>query len=132
MQDLEIISIASGNFTANGAFSGYSLTQGRVHIFARQMEAIGVNKDNVTFPFPVIAERKSYNWEAQLGEDGKVVRKEGEIKDRLQALAVFKNEEDLTNAIAADQGLKERVRVKVAKKVKSLLADLSPEAALGA
>jgi hypothetical protein len=127
MQDLRILSIANGKFTANGNFSGYTLTGERVHIFGRQMASANFDADSVDYPFPVLATNKSY--EGRLNADG---TREAGIVDRLTALAVFTNEDAMAAALAADKGLAARVEAKVAKRVRSLMADLSPEAALGA
>lgn len=121
MQNLRILSIANGNFTGNGNFSGYTLTGERVHIFGRQMEAAKMDKDTVSFPFPVLATNKSY--EGRLNADG---TRGTDIVDRLTATAVFANEDALADALAADEGMAARVERKKAKKVKSLLADLEP------
>jgi hypothetical protein len=128
MQDLEILSIASGKFTDNGNFSGYTLTGKRVHIFARQMSSANMPDDtSVKYPFPVLAQSKAYEWADEINSDGTVVRKAGAIKDRLTATAVFADEDKLAEALAADKGLAARVEAKVAKRVKSLMADISPE-----
>ena len=121
MQEQKILSIANGAFTANGNFSGYTLTGERVHIFGRQMSS-AFGDDEPSFPFPVLATLKSY--EGRLREDG---AREAGIVDRLTALAVFTDEDALAVALAADKGLAARVEAKVARKVKSLMADLSPE-----
>ncbi len=121
MQDLRILSIANGSFTANGNFSGYTLTGERVHIFGRQMASANFDADSVEFPFPVLATNKSY--EGRLNADG---TRGTAIVDRLTATAVFANEDALADALAADEGMAARIERKKAKKVKSLLADLEP------
>ncbi len=126
MQDLRKLSIASGKTTSNGNFSGYTLLGERIHIFARQIES-AFGEGEPVFPFPVLAQTKAYEWAEELDSDGNVVRKAGAIKDRLTCLAAFKNEDAMADAIAADEGLAARIEAKVAKRVKSLMASLSPE-----
>ena len=83
--------INNGSFTANGNFSGYTALGERVHIFGRQMQALGWSKqDDVKFPFYAIGGIKQIS---KTDENGKPV-----LSDRLQAFSVFPTKEALTNA----------------------------------
>lgn len=93
--------INSGNFTANGNYSGYTTLGERVHIHKRQMEALGWKaNEEVKMPFFVIATVKQIG---QLDKDGKpVVDANGVavLSDRLTALSVFKTREEIKQAHA--------------------------------
>jgi hypothetical protein len=125
MQDLRILSIASGAFTANGNFSGYTLKGERVHFFSRQLKA-AFGDEEPSFPFPCLAQSKSYQWDEERDEQGNVTRKAGSIDNRLTAMAAFVSEDAMADALAADEGLAARVESKKAKRVKALMADLDP------
>ena len=125
MQDLRIMSIANGAFTASGNFSGYTLTGERVHFFSRQLKA-AFGDEEPSFPFPCLAQAKSYKWDEERDEQGNITRKAGSIDNRLTAVAAFLDEEAMATALAADKGLEARVERRVAKKVKVLMADLDP------
>lgn len=95
--------INSGDFTANGNFSAYTTLGERVHIHARQMNALGFTKENakdIKFPLFVIGTIKQIG---QLDADGKpAVNPDGtpKLSDRLTALSVFKTREDIKQAHA--------------------------------
>jgi hypothetical protein len=96
--------INAGNFSANGNFSGYTSTGLRVHIYGRQLEAIGYKtQEDVKFPLYVSALEKTY--EARLDEAGNPVPyADGEFKmKRLTATAVFKTKEEGVAANIADK-----------------------------
>lgn len=126
MQDIQDYVINSGKKTENGNFSGYTLFGERVHIFAHQMAAANVDVDAPTFPFVVVAEKKSY--EARVGTDGIKIGKD--IVNRLTATAVFANEDKYADAKAYVQGFRERVQRKVAKRVKALEVPAEPSDAI--
>jgi hypothetical protein len=86
--------INNGSFTASGNFSGYTALGERVHIFGRQMEALGwkANAD-VTFPFYSIGTMKTIN---QLNEKGETIG----TAERLTALSAFKTREEIKQAHA--------------------------------
>lgn len=94
-------SIVSGNFSANGNFSGYTALGERLFIHKTQMNSLGFSKESdkpVSFPFYAIGTVKQIG---QLDENGKVkVNAEGTpvTVDRLQALSIFGTKEALTNA----------------------------------
>jgi hypothetical protein len=86
--------INNGSFTANGNFSGYTALGERVHIFGRQMEALGWKSNaDVSFPFYTIGQMKTIN---QLNEKGETIG----TADRLTALSAFKTREDIKQAHA--------------------------------
>lgn len=86
--------INNGSFTANGNFSGYTALGERVHIFGRQMEALGWKSNaDVVFPFYSIGQMKTIN---QLNEKGDVVG----TSERLTALSAFKTRDDIKQAHA--------------------------------
>jgi hypothetical protein len=86
--------INNGSFTAAGNFSGYTALGERIHVFGRQMEALGwkTNTD-VKFPFYAIGQMKPIS---QLDEAGNVVG----TTDRLTALSAFKSREEIKQAHA--------------------------------
>lgn len=86
--------INNGTFTANGNFSGYTALGERVHLFGRQMQALGWSKqEDVKFPFYAIGQMKQIN---QLNEKGETIG----TADRLTALSAFKTREDIKQAHA--------------------------------
>lgn len=93
--------INNGSFTASGNFSGYTALGERVHIYGRQMQALGWSKqDDVKFPFYVIGTTKQIG---QLGPDGKPVTDANGValtSDRLTALSAFKSREEIKQAHA--------------------------------
>jgi len=93
--------INNGQFTASGNFSGYTALGERVHIFGRQMQAMGWTKpEQVQFPFYCIGTTKQIG---QLDPSGKpLVNANGEAitADRLTALSAFKTREDIKQAHA--------------------------------
>lgn len=86
--------INNGSFTANGNFSGYTALGERVHIFGRQMEALGWKSNaDVTFPFYSIGQMKTIN---QLNEKGETIG----TSERLTALSAFKTRDEIKQAHA--------------------------------
>ena len=101
--------INNGAFTAAGNFTGYTALGERVHVFGRQMEAIGIKKeDKVNFPLFAIADMKTIN---KVDAEGNPTE---ETAQRLTALSVFAKKEDLLQA-HADSSL---LNVEVAKAIK--------------
>ena len=86
--------INNGAFTGAGNFSGYTALGERIHIFGRQMEALGwkTNAD-VKFPLYVIGQMKTIN---NLNEAGETVG----TSERLTALSAFKTREEIKQAHA--------------------------------
>ena len=102
--------INNGAFTAAGNFTGYTALGERVHVFGRQMESIGIKKeDKVSFPLFVIADLKTIN---KVDSEGNPTE---ETATRLTALSVFAKKDDLLQA-HADSSL---LNVEVAKAVKA-------------
>lgn len=86
--------INNGSFTAAGNFSGYTALGERIHVFGRQMEALGwkTNAD-VKFPFYAIGQMKTI---PQLDAAGNTVGS----SERLTALSAFKTREEIKQAHA--------------------------------
>ena len=110
--------INNGQFSANGNFSGYTATGVRVHIYQRQMSAIGFEADeDVKYPFYALAKEKEITpFEA----DGKTLSETKSI--RLTATAVFTT----VDALAAAKG----EVVLVEAKVNSIIAKQAVAAGL--
>ena len=93
--------INNGQFTANGNFSGYTALGERVHIFGRQMQALGWSKpEEVKFPFYAIGTTKQIG---QLDANGKpLMNADGTpaTADRLTALSAFKTRDEIKQAHA--------------------------------
>jgi len=93
--------INNGTFTASGNFSGYTALGERVHIFGRQIQALGWSKpDDVKFPFYAIGTVKQIG---QLDASGKpMANTDGTpaTSDRLTALSAFKTREEIKQAHA--------------------------------
>lgn len=119
--------INNGNFSASGAFSGYTAKGDRVHIFARQMESIGITKgDDLKgkFPFYVLGEKKDYAGRVD-ASGAKILNADGSwgIKDRLTATAIFNTIEELGQAFVDEATLDARVNAMVNQAVKSYSLD---------
>lgn len=85
--------INNGSFSAAGNFSGYNTLGVRVHIYKRQMDALGwTSTEEVEFPFYCIADTKDIQ-----GQDDKG-NPVGEITQRLTALSVFKTRQEMKQA----------------------------------
>ena len=91
--------IHSGNFSANGNFSGYTALGERLFIHKTQMAGLSWTKtEDVKFPFYAIGATKligqlDANGKPAVNDDGTPVQVE-----RLQALSIFPNKESLTAA----------------------------------
>jgi hypothetical protein len=97
--------INNGQFSANGNFSGYTATGVRVHIYQRQMSAIGFEADeDVKFPFYALAKEKEIT---PFKADGKTPS--DTTVSRLTATAVFIT----VDALAAAKGEVVLVEAKV-------------------
>lgn len=87
------LSINNGTFSAAGNFSGYNTVGVRVHIYKRQMDAMGwTSVEDIEFPFYCIADNKIVQSQ---DENGAPV---GEASERLTALSVFKTKKEMTQA----------------------------------
>jgi len=110
--------INNGQFSVNGNFSGYTATGVRVHIYARQMSAIGWEADDdVKYPFYALAKEKEIT---PFMADGKTLSETKSI--RLTATAVFTT----VDALAAAKG----EVVLVEAKVNSIIAKQAVAAGL--
>lgn len=93
--------INNGSFTASGNFSGYTALGERVHLFGRQMQALGWAKaEDVKFPFYAIGTTKQIG---QLDANGKPMVDANGVpvtSDRLTALSAFKTREEIKQAHA--------------------------------
>jgi hypothetical protein len=86
--------INNGQFSANGNFSGYTATGVRIHIYQRQMSAIGFDADeDVKYPFYALAKEKEIT---PFMADGKTLSETKSI--RLTATAVFTTVDSLAAA----------------------------------
>lgn len=112
--------IISGDFTAAGNFSGYTALGKRVHIFKRQMDALGwSSKEDVKFPFYVIAEEKPIsqldaNRQPVLDNNGNPV-----TDQRLTATAVFDTKDAITEACVEESTLGAEIKNSIAKAASS-------------
>jgi hypothetical protein len=108
--------INNGTFTANGNFSGYTALGERVHIYNRQMQALGWDKpEDVKFPFYVIGTTKQIG---ELDSNGQPVMKADgtpKLNDRLTALSAFKTREEIKQA-HADSAL---LDIEIAQEIRS-------------
>ena len=107
--------INNGSFVkSTGNFTGYTAKGQRVHIYARQMESLGINKDTdlkSVLPFYCIAEEKDYS--NKLDANGQPVPNpiDGSLGfSRLTALSVFTTVDTLGSAIAEEFTLKGQVQ----------------------
>jgi hypothetical protein len=123
---MEKYTINNGNFTEKG-FSGYTAKGERIHLFDRQLEAIGIKKgDNLEgkFPFYVLAEAKSYP--PRMDSAGQPIpNADGTfgIKNRLTATSVFKSVEALGQVFIDEKTLDARINRMVNDAVKSFKLD---------
>jgi len=86
--------INNGAFTGAGNFSGYTALGERIHVYGRQMDALGWKTTaDVKFPFYAIGQMKPIS---QLDEAGNVVG----TSERLTALSAFKSREEIKQAHA--------------------------------
>lgn len=108
--------INNGAFTANGNFSGYTALGERVHIFGRQMQALGWSKqEDVKFPFYCIGTVKQIG---QLDGNAKpILKADGTpaTQDRLTALSAFKTRDEIKQA-HADAAL---LDIEIAQEIRS-------------
>lgn len=133
--------INSGNFSENGNFSGYNVKGDRIHIFARQMKALGIATDEdfaKAGSIYVRAVEKVYGAKTAVGADGKpVLNADGTPKlipyrdgsfsmKRLTATALFKTEEDYIKAMASDATTDAKVKHRIAQEYAAI--GLTPDA----
>lgn len=124
--------ISSGNFskgdTSKGNFTGYNAKGEKIFIHKAQMESLGFKKDaDVKFPFfAVIGNRDIQTRD----EEGNLTNT---MVSRLQALSVFKTQNELVNAVNSDAKLAIAAQADLASSAKaSGLTDKMVEALLEA
>ena len=92
--------ILSGKFAngegQKGNFTGYNAAGQRIFIHKAQMEALGWSKDADVKPFYALVDEKDIQTRDANGELTDVLVK------RLQALSVFKTQEELVDAVNSD------------------------------
>lgn len=92
--------IVSGKFAngegQKGNFTGYNAGGQRIFIHKAQMEALGWSKDADVKPFYALVDEKDIQTRDANGELTDVLVK------RLQALSVFKTQEELIDAVNSD------------------------------
>ena len=97
---MQTVAILSGNWSANGNFSGYNAAGQRIHIPARQMENLGLTRDSkIEYPIYTLVVEREFN---ELDEAGNPTDK---TFKRLQAGSTFKTEEGMISAKNADKVL---------------------------
>lgn len=110
--------INNGSFTAAGNFSGYTALGERVHIYKRQVEALGwSSNDDVAFPFYCIAADKEIQ---QINEKGEPT---GEVSTRLTALSVFKTRDDISQAHVQSATLDIEIKKSIAEEASKVGLD---------
>ena len=101
--------ITSGQLTAQGNLTGYTSKGIRIHVFARQLNALGLTKDSLektpispSNPLFCIADEKSYN--AKKDDQGNPIPFEdgSTTMVRLTALSIFQKKEQLISAHAEE------------------------------
>jgi hypothetical protein len=101
--------INNGKFSTAGNFSGYTALGERVHIFGRQMEAIGATADaDVKFPIFAIATEKDID---TIDANGAITA----TSSRLTALSVFKTRDEIKQAHADSAFLDIEIKQAVAE-----------------
>jgi len=89
--------VSNGNWTDNGNFSGYTASGERVHIYTRQLEALGLKKgEKVPLPLYCTAQEREFEGVDDAGQPN------GEKFTRLTAGAVFQQKETMIAAIAEE------------------------------
>jgi hypothetical protein len=112
--------INSGNFSANGNFSGYNTKGERIFIHKRQMDALGITKNEEFKQFFAIVENKTYG--ARLDASGNpIAYADGKTTmTRATATAVFKTKEDYINAHVLDRVLDAEVAQAVKREMNAV------------
>lgn len=94
------VAILSGNFTGANNFSGYNAQGQRIHVPARQMENLGLNKDSkIDFPLYALVVEREFD---ELNENGEPT---GVKFKRQQAGSIFKTKAEMIAAANADKML---------------------------
>ena len=96
--------IIEGHFSRNGNFIGTNTEEQEIHIYRAQMEFLKLkNIDDIKFPLFAVGTIKTFDrLTGELGdsERKKILKSDGENEtfERLTALAVFQNFEDIVDA----------------------------------
>ena len=124
--------INSGSFTANGNFSGYNTKGKRVHIYGRQLSALGFTRkqdaqgkdtaDVANFKtFFIIAENKKFPAKIDPITKLAVPYADGSlVMERLTATAVFATKQEYIDAHVMDEVLDAEVDAAIAKERSAL------------
>jgi hypothetical protein len=95
---MQTVAILSGNFTGANNFSGYNASGKRIHVPARQLENLGINKDTkIQYPLYALVVEREFD---VLDENSNPT---GEKFKREQAGSIFLNKTDMINAVNADK-----------------------------
>jgi hypothetical protein len=107
--------INSGNFSPNGNFNGYNTKGERIHIYKRQMDALGIKVDADFKQFFAIVAKKTYG--ARLDKDGNAIPyADGKLTmTRDTATAVFKTKQEYIDAHVIDATLDAEVAQAIKK-----------------
>jgi hypothetical protein len=107
--------INSGNFSPNGNFNGYNTKGERVHIYKRQMDALGIKVDADFKQFFAIVAKKTYG--AKLDASGNAIPyADGKLTmTRDTATAVFKTKKEYIDAHVIDATLDAEVAQAIKK-----------------
>lgn len=118
---MQTVTILSGNFTTNGNLSGYNASGQRIHIPARQLEALGISPDSkIDWPiYSLVVEREF----SAVDANGQPT---GEKFKRLQAGSTFLTEEAMIEAANADKLL--AIKTQQALRTQANSAGLSEQA----
>jgi hypothetical protein len=118
----QLLVINNGAFTKAGNFRGYTATGKDVHIFPRQLDAIGITKETkIDFPLYVIADDKTYGAPIDATTGQPVPYADGSFTmTRRTALSVFKSRTDIKTAIAEERTLEMEIEHEVNAFAKSL------------
>lgn len=110
--------ILSGSFTSGegkkGNFTAYNANGERIFVHKNTMESLGLKKnEDVKFPFYAITDDKDIQTRDENGELS------GVMVSRLQALSVFKTEDEMLDAFTSS----ERLAIKAKARVQSVAKD---------
>jgi len=113
--------ITSGNFTAQGNFSGYTALGQRLHIYKAQMDSAGWKElKDVKFPFYAVGHTTKINILDRNDNNKPVLNADGTPKqeERLTATSIFATKEGLITARVDEQTLNFSITKGVAEEAK--------------
>ena len=134
-ESVKFITVNGGNFTDSGNFTGYSINGDECHIPARVLSGANLDKENVKFPFYVVAKAKTHKW--YVDKSNEIIRNpspeqivseglvEKSIVDRMTGTIIFKSKEDAASNFAELATGKEYIAKSVAKATTSLEINFS-------